>query len=207
MSLNRFVGLLPFAVLAACTAPDAAPLPPNVLLIMSDDLNNDLGLYGHDLVQSPNMDALAARSLVFDRAYCQYPVCSPSRSSMLTGLYPEQSGVVTNQQRFRDSVPDVKTLPQWFKEHGYSSARVGKLYHYGVPLMIGTPGIDDSLSWDVTVNPRGIDRDSLHLVNTLEEGKYGGTLSWLSIESTDDEHTDGTGAVAAMRLLQRTEPG
>ncbi len=190
----------------ACSSDDPVIIPPNVLFITADDLNNDLGLYGHPLVQSPNLDALASQSIVFERAYAQYPVCSPSRSSFLTGLYPEQTGVLTNQGMFRDNIPEIKTLPQWFKENGYSSARVGKLFHYNVPLGIGTDGSDDPLSWDKTVNPRGLDRDSLDIVNTIDPGKYGGTLSWLDIESEDDQHTDGLAALAAIDLLREMDP-
>lgn len=121
-----------------------------MLFITSDDLNNDLGLYGYDLVQSPNLDGLASRSLVLDKAYCQYPVCYPSRASFMIGFYPEQTGILSNAGDFRDNIPDIKTLPQWFRENGYTSARIRKLYHYGVPLQIGTSGRDDSLFWDIT---------------------------------------------------------
>ena len=183
---------------------DDAPL--NVLFIAVDDLNNDLGCYGHPLVESPHIDRLAARGVRFDRAYCQYPVCAPSRSSFLTGLYPDQTGVLRNQDQFRDHVPDVKTLPQWFREHGYFAARVGKLFHYGVPGQIGTDGEDDPVSWDEVVNPRGIDKDVEDEIHTLQPGRFGGTLSWLRVESEDEEHTDGVGATEAIRLLETRHP-
>ena len=92
---------------------------PNVLFVAVDDLNADLGAYGHPLVRSPNVDRLAKNGLRFDRAYCQYPVCNPSRSSFLTGLYPEQTGVLSNAGNFRNkrpgypckSAPPVRTTP------------------------------------------------------------------------------------------------
>ena len=183
---------------------------PNVLLIMSDDLNMDLGTYGHPLVQSPNIDALANSGVAFSHAYSQYPVCNPSRSSFLTGLYPEQSGVIRNPSNFRDTVPDVKTLPQYLKENGYWTGRVGKIFHYGVPNEIGTPGRDDPVSWNDTVNPIGID------ANLGQEGKterlseeilnVGASMNWLSLPSEDSEHTDYKVATEAIRLLEEHHP-
>lgn len=184
----------------------SAAAPPNVLFIASDDLNNDLGCYGHPLVQSPNIDRLAKRGVQFQRAYCQYPVCNPSRSSFMTSLYPEQTGVLSNGGDFRKKHPDLVTLAQLFRQQNYFVARVGKIYHYGVPLQIGTPGEDDPASWESTVNPRGIDRDELDKVHTLQPGKYGGTLSWLNIDSTDDQHTDAIGAKAAIDYLEKQHP-
>ena len=180
--------------------------PPNVLFIAVDDLNTDLGTYGHDLVSSPHIDRLAARGVRFDRAYCQYPVCSPSRSSFLTGLYPEQTGVLSNQDSLRKHVPDIPTLPQWFREHGYHTARVGKLFHYGVPSQIGSDGMDDPASWSETVNPRGIDREIHDRIHTLVPNQFGGTLSWLSVDPEEGLHTDELGAAAAIRIMEEQHP-
>jgi arylsulfatase A-like enzyme len=180
----------------------------NVLFIIADDLNCDLGCYGHDEIQSPNIDKLAQRGVRFERAYCQYPLCSPSRSSFLTGRRPNVTGVQENPGKtmtphFRQIIPNTTTLPQIFKENGWFSARVGKLYHYGVPNDIGTSSLDDYFSWDQVVNPRGRDRDELEKVYSLIPGQFGGTLSWLADEGQDPEQTDGIGAAEAEKLLER----
>lgn len=182
----------------------------NVLFLVADDLNNDLGAYGAP-VRSPNIDKLAARGVRFDRAYNQYPLCSPSRSSFLTGRRPNATGVLTNPQmvrnpmspHFREKLPAALTLPQFFRTNGWLAARVGKLYHYGVPNTIGTAGLDDYLSWDLTVNPRGRDREAHDRIFSLRPGQFGGTVSWLADEGTDAEQTDGIAAVEAVKLLER----
>ena len=184
----------------------AEPQKKNVLMIVSDDLNTDLGCYGHALVKSPHIDRLAQRGVRFERAYCQYPLCNPSRSSFMTSLYPDQTGVLSNADDFRAKQPDVVTLGQLFQKSGYFVARVGKIYHYGVPLQIGTDGADDKHSWQLVVNPRGIDRESHDKIHSLVPGEFGGTLSWLNIPSKDEEHTDGIGATESIRLLEQHQP-
>ena len=199
-----------FAVLVASAAA-AAPSKPNVLFLIADDLNCELGCYGATQVRTPHLDRLAARGVRFERAYCQYPSCAPSRASFLTGRRPNRTGVLLNPggpnpytAHFRTHIPDTVTLPQLFKQHGWFSARVGKLYHYGVPMDIGTSGLDDYASWDLVINPRGRDRDNEAPIHTLEAGKYAGTISWLrDDEGRDLEHTDGIGATQAIMLLER----
>lgn len=184
---------------------------PNVLFIVTDDCNCDLGCYGHDLVRTPNIDRLAARGVRFSHAYAQYPVCNPSRSSFMTSLYPDQTGILSNAGRLRDKNPNIVTLPQMFRNHGYTAARIGKLYHYAVPNQIGTDGEDDTASWDIRVNPRGIDREVHERIHSIRpeapiESRFGGTLSWLKVEEESELHTDGQAATAAIGLMTKLHP-
>jgi len=191
------VAMLPFDSLS-----EAAPTgKPNVLFLICDDLNCDLACYGHAQVQSPNIDKLARRGLRFERAYCQYPLCGPSRASFMTGMYPDQTLIHRNAIYIREHLPNVRTMSQMFRANGYFATRIGKLYHYNVPLHIGTSGHDDPYSWDATINPYGRDRIEEDSIFTLVPGRYGGTLSWMAADGTDEEQTDGISASEAVRLL------
>jgi uncharacterized sulfatase len=184
----------------------------NVLLIVSDDLtNNAVGCYGGPQ-KTPHIDALAKRGVRFDRAYCQFPLCNPSRASFLTGLRPDTTHVCENTTQFRKNVPAAQSLPQTFRKAGYSVARVGKLYHYGVPAQIGTEGLDDPLSWERTTNPCGRDKDDEDMIFTLNPqangpARFGGTLSWLAADGTDAEQTDGKIALAVCKQLREYAAG
>lgn len=175
----------------------------NVLFIMTDDLNCNIGSYGHPLVKTPSIDKLASEGRLFENAFCNFPLCGPSRASFMTGLYPEQNGVTVLRRLFRDYVPDVVTLSQHFSANGYTSTRVGKIYHYDNPKGIGTDGHDDPLSWDHKVNPRGRDKDDEDITFSLNPGSFGATLSWLAADGKDEEQTDGMVATESIKLLEQ----
>ena len=193
---------LGFVVSCAPSEKEHLNATRNVLLLVADDLNCMLGCYGDSLASTPNLDALASEGIRFDQAHCQYPLCGPSRTSFLTGLYPSQSGVRENRVMLRDAMPEVVTLPQLFRQHGYHVTRVGKLFHYDNPGEIGTSGQDDNPSWDETYNPSGRDKREEHLIHSLVEGKFGGTLSWLSSQGDEEEYTDGMVASLTVEKLR-----
>ena len=130
-----------YPALLLAVVPGRAADPPrrmNVLFLMADDMRPELGCYGRPVVMSPNIDALARDGVRFDRAYCQYPLCNPSRTSLLTGRHPTTTGVLDNTADFRTAHPDWVTLPEHFKANGYVTLKTGKIFH---------GGIDDAQSW------------------------------------------------------------
>lgn len=216
MSVARLTAvLIGLAVCLSDAAGQGSPSSPdgsqaNVLFIVVDDLNTDLGAYGHGLVQTPNIDTLAARGVLFTHAYAQYPQCNQSRASFLTSQYPDQLQVLSLKEHVRDAQPDVVTLPQHFRNNGYFTARVGKIFHQGVPPEIGQDGLDDRISWDLAINPAGVDIQVDEWIVSiappeLDKRSFGGMLSWLRLDS-DEAHTDEVGAAQAIRLLHDYHP-
>ncbi|MFV0444840.1 MAG: sulfatase [Planctomycetaceae bacterium] len=174
----------------------------NVLFVAIDDLGNVLGRTRPSGLQTPNLDRLAARGTFFERAYCQVPLCNPSRASVLTGQRPDVTTVWDLDRHFREQLPDAVTLPQVFRRAGYFVARVGKIYHYDVPRGIGTSGLDDEVSWDLVVNPKGRDvTDEALITNPTPERPVSAAMSWLAADGTDAEQTDGMIATEGVRLL------
>lgn len=157
----------------------------NVLFIMVDDLRPMLGCYGHSQMHTPNIDRLATRGTLFNCAYCQFPICNPSRASILTGLRPDTNGVQDNYTHFRNTVPDAVTLPQHFKNHGYHTRSIGKIMH-GI--------FADRISWSVSSwVPRSVSNSGTSW------------QSWQSLDVSDDELRDGKIARHTIGVLEQVQ--
>ena len=159
----------------------------NVLFILVDDLRPLLGCYGHPEIHTPNIDKLAQRGTLFNRAYCQYPLCHPSRTSILTGLRPNTTGVFSNSTGFRENLPNAVTLPQHFKTSGYHTQSVGKVAQ-------NFERQDDTYSWSVPswTQPSAYDNRS-------------SVPSWRALDVEDDELRDGRAAKRAIEVLEEIQ--
>jgi choline-sulfatase len=208
VSHSRVIRLAAGLILASSwlTAGDMkAAERPNVLLLMSDDLAATLGCYGHPQAKTPNLDALANRGVLFERAYCQFPHCNPSRSSMLTGLRPNTTRVTNNEDNLYENIPGIMTLPHLFREHGYATARCGKIFHLGVPT--GLESMDDPEAWDFGTpfkDERPYPPGRVSPVKVKAGNKQG--LPWTETISTDDELVDGSFAKTAIEWLEKRDP-
>ena len=155
---------------------------PNVLLIMVDDLNTRLGCYGQKEVKSPNIDQLAQMGVRFERAYSHYPICNPSRTSLLSGRRPTTTRVFDNETPPRKYLTNVVFLPEYFQQHGYFTARVGKIAH---------GGYDDHLKWDVSLNP------------PKPPKTIGGEQRWIATDNKDEDEPDGSTAPRIVQLFEK----
>jgi arylsulfatase A-like enzyme len=134
-------------LLALCTLAVSAQPRPNILFVAVDDLRPEFGAYGAGYIKSPNLDRIAKAGITFNRAYCQQAVCSPTRTSLMTGTRPDTNKVWDLVTHFRAALPNVVTLGQHFKNHGYFVQGMGKIYH---------GGYDDAPTWSVPwQQPRG----------------------------------------------------
>lgn len=204
--MNKKIPLLATKLLLFCYAGVYAQQHEkvNVLFIASDDLNADMNVFDDPFVKTPNLDRLFERAVRFDNAYSQCPLSGPSRASLMTGLRPDKTHVTDLFTYFRDSIPNVVTLPQMFMNNGYFTARVGKIYHYGVPSEIGTNGQDDAASWNMRINPVGIDHLQEEKITNYQPGvPLGGALSFWAAPGTDDDHTDGKVANEAVKIIKQ----
>ncbi len=181
----------------------------NILFIVVDDLRPELGCYGNTIVKTPNIDRLARGGVTFTRAYCQQSVCTPSRSSFLTGLRPDSTKIYDNGRgEFRKLLPAVTTLPQFFREHGYESRGLGKVFG---------EGLNDPKAWSEPLWPESIagmqyvDAEKWSKVPDSEKPRTPvPTLEWKKHETRqaldvpDNAFQDGQVAERAIQILRET---
>lgn len=196
----RFLLLLLFV----CASLVRAAAPTNVLFIMADDYRTEVGCYGSPAL-TPNLDRLAKRSVAFDRAYCQQAVCNPSRSSMLTGLRPDQIKVWSNSMHFRTQNPDVVTLPEYFKKNGYDTRCVGKIFHNWHTEVHGDPQAWSAPEFLHYAN-HGDDKPQVSgelppNLATACNWNYGNTSITECRDVPDEAYYDGRVAAEAVRVM------
>jgi arylsulfatase A-like enzyme len=182
----------------------------NVVFIAVDDLRPELGCYGATHMKTPSMDRLAASGMLFERSYCQVAVCNPSRSSVLSGTRPDTTGVLDNQHFMRPNMPDVVTLPQHFKNHGYTSLSLGKVFHHSEK----EPG-NDPQSWSEPAWYHGepyrhwFSKESLDYVKQLKalpkdkQPKQLRAAPFEAADEADDSYPDAQTALKAIETLKR----
>ena len=192
----------PLALLLLCGSAlsSSAAERPNVLFIAVDDMNVNLGCYGDTQALSPNLDRLAERGLVFRRAYCQQAVCNPSRASLLTGRRPDTIRVWDLRADFRATLPDIGTLPQHFKRHGYHTQAIGKIFH-------NMGDLDDAPSWTA---PAVLHAGRHSEDYALEENRRGGGRKMAvveNVEAPDTAYRDGQIARLAAKTLGTLKDG
>lgn len=185
----------------------------NVLFIISDDLNTCIGPYMEIANHTPQLDRLAAEGVRFTRTYCQFPLCGPSRASLMSGLYPETNGILNNIDKpgsYRVENPSLAnhpTLAGYFRQQGYYTARVSKIFHMGVPGGIerGDPGGDEPDSWDYSYNVLGPETHSPGTLELLSPGNlhYGSNFSRMILENGSEvTQTDYIATSQAIAILE-----
>lgn len=197
-----------FAVPARSAEPAAQR--PNILFLVADDLRPELGCYGAKQIHSPNIDRLASRGLVFDHAYCQQAVCNPSRCNVLSGCRPDTTRCMANNTFLRPMMPDVITLPQHFKNHGWYAVSLGKVFHHSEK----EPG-DDPQSWSEPSWYHGVPVSQWFNMSSLDVIKQLKTMPekdrpklvrgppYEAADEPDEVYPDGQTATKAIDTLRR----
>lgn len=189
----------------ALSQKTAATERPNILFLAADDLNTSLGCYGHPLVKSPNIDRLSASGVRFEHAYCQFPLCGPSRCSVLTGLRPDSTHILKNNMAPRDTIPDVVTLPQLFKNNHWYTIRAGKMYHMDVPGSVGTNQWDDAPSWDVSISPPGAEQNTKGKGRLITKGQGENGWSYVGFEGEGKDQADERATQIALETFSKKD--
>ncbi|MPY90417.1 MAG: sulfatase-like hydrolase/transferase [Luteitalea sp.] len=171
----------------------------NVVFVVSDDLNRALGTYGHPIVRSPHLDRVAQRGVVFERAYCQFPMCQPSRTSFLSGMRPDSTGVLGLRIPTRVKLKDHLFLPEYFRKHGYYTAMSGKVYHTGEYA-------EDPRSWDEEYREFGKSPEREDVIEDDKgKGPQGHNSRWAKLRLDDAEMPDGNVARRAVQLMEKAQ--
>jgi iduronate 2-sulfatase len=182
---------LPLTLTAAEQPLDPARGRPNVLLICVDDLKPLLGCYGAPLVKSPNIDRLAARGVLFERAFCNQAVCAPSRNALMTGLRSSSIGIYDLATNFRKAVPEAITVAQYFQKHGYRTEAMGKIMH------VGHGNFEDEASWSVpSWKPKGGGYQLKESTASTRPSKVGGPRGATTECADVADNTYGDGLIA-----------
>ena len=205
---NGFLPLVMLGITLLALTGMAQDRKPNVLFLMSDDLNTALSGFGHPQCKTPMLDRLAADGVRFENMHCQYPVCGASRSSIMSGLYPYTNGTLGNAGTLRGNMPDVVTMSQLFRLNGYRVGRVSKIYHMGIPreIIAGTAERDDPHSWDDVINIKAPEQNAAGR-KTNWSPKDKGSQAFVGVEAVGDDlvHADGMAADHAIDFLKRNK--
>jgi len=192
----------PFAAPMLALPAKAAAEKPNVLFIATDDCRAALGCYGHPIVKTPHLDAIAARGVRFDRAYCNFPLCGPSRTSMLSGVRPDTTRIWRNEIAVRDTMPEAVTLPQLLRGQGWRATRIGKMYHMNVPGSVGTNKWDDPQSWDRAISPPGREEQTAGDGRNVTPGHgAGNAFQWVAFKGDGKDQADDAAAELAVETI------
>jgi iduronate 2-sulfatase len=210
--LRRLVSRTPLTLVSLSVVLAVAVLVPvapaadqrmNVVFIVADDLNTSLGCYGNRIVKTPNLDRLAARGVRFDKAYVQVPLCNPSRVSFLSGLRPDRTGVQDLKVHTRAHLKDHVFLPQYFRNSGYFTAMVGKIFHTG-------EGFEDPASWDLEIREWGKSPKPEEVIASFDAKglpwRTDHSWAWHKLNISDAQTPDGGVARKAVEIIEKTRP-
>ncbi len=191
--------MLTSAVPAAWTRKgQTPPARLNVIFMVSDDMNASLGCYGNPIVKTPHLDRLAARGVTFERSYCQFPLCAPTRASFLSGRRPETTRVLSLNVPTRKYMPDAVMLPEHFRRSGYFTAQVGKIYHTG-------PEHEDPRSWDYVLPESGKSPPESEIVSQHRAREpRNHSMEWAKLRTPDEQTPDGIVAHKAVELIEQS---
>ncbi len=221
MPVMRLVWTCCCVLLIGLLAQNSRAEKPNVLFIISDDLGSQsLGCYGNKQCRSPSIDALASQGMKFERTFTQYPVCGPSRASLMSGMYAQAIGVTSNgaSDKFTKNLGDRPSMAQHFQDNGYYTARVSKIYHMRVPgdITAGVDGPDHAASWTERFNCQAPEQwsEGEHAHLTRERLKpdpehkihyglgYGGAFYVVKTPGDGAEQADMKASAKAIEILE-----